>query len=282
MRRLLWCILSLAIGLCAPAQTVDDVRVVRPVTSAWTLEWGASDLADTYLTPLIYKGSRYAISYERAQAMRFDPARWSMQLDASVSLDYTANRAQNAHMANAMVGVSWGMMRSWSLPCRLRAGIGPQISVQLGVMYLGRNGNNPASAKGAATIGPMGFVSWRTSVIGIPVKLRYQASLPSIGAFFSPSYGQLYYQIYLGDRKGLAHCAWWGNRLEYSQLLTADIALGSTILRIGYRGHYISSKVNHLVTHEYSNALVLGLASDWISLSPSSKHPENERIIRAY
>lgn len=281
IRRLL-SILALAWSLYAAAQAPDSACVMRPVTSAWTLEWGAAHLADTYLTPLIYKGNHYSLAYERAQAMRFAPERWSMQLGASVSLDYTANHAQNAHLANAMLSLSWGMMRSWSLPCRLRAGIGPQASAQLGVMYLGRNGNNPASAKGAVAFGPMGFVSWRTSVVGIPVRLRYQASLPSVGAFFSPSYGQLYYQIYLGDRKGLAHCAWWGNRFEYSQLFTADIALGSTILRIGYRGHYISSKVNHLVTHEYSNALVLGLASDWISLSPSSKHPENERIIRAY
>lgn len=280
MRRLL-SILALAIGLCAMAQNPDSVSALRPVTSAWTLEWGAAELADTYLTPLIYKGNRYSIAYERSQAMRFAPERWTMQIDASVSLDYTTNRVQNSHMANAMVGLSWGMMRSWRLPYRLRAGIGPQVSAQLGAMYLGRNGNNPASAKGAVTVGPMGFLSWRTSVIGIPITLRYQASLPSIGAFFSPEYAQLYYQIYLGDRKGLAHCAWWGNRLEYSQLLTADIALGSTILRIGYRGHYISSKVNHLVTHEYSNALVVGLASDWISLS-QSKHPENQRTIRAY
>lgn len=281
MRRLL-CILALAIGLLAQAQSIDSLRLLRPVSSAWTLEWGAAELADTYLTPLVYKGSHYSIAYERAQAMRFSPERWTQQLDASVSFDYTHNQVQNAQMANAMVGLSWGMMRYWALPDRLRVGIGPQMSARVGVMYLGRNGNNPASAKGAAAIGPMGFVSWRASVAGIPVTLRYEGSLPSLGAFFSPEYAQLYYQIYLGDRKGLAHCAWWGNRLEYSQLLTADIVLGSTFLRIGYRGHYISSKVNRLVTHEYSNALVIGVASDWISLSPSSKHPENQRAIRAY
>lgn len=280
MMRYLLCILALAIGLGAAAQSADSVAAVRPVTSAWMLQWGASELADTYLTPLIYTGNSYAIAYERSQAMRFNPA-WSQQLDASASLDYTANRVQNSHLANAMVGLSWGMMRTWDLPYRLRAGVGPQASAQAGVMYLGRNGNNPASAKGAVAVGSMGFVSWRASVAGIPVTLRYQASLPSLGAFFSPEYAQLYYQIYLGDRKGLAHCAWWGNRLEYNQLLTADIALGSTILRIGYRGHYISSRVNHLVTHEYSNALVIGVASDWISLS-QSKHPENQRTIRAY
>lgn len=280
MRRLL-CILALAIGLCAAAQSVDSLRALRPVSSAWTLEWGAAELADTYLTPLIYKGNRYSIAYERAQTMHFSTL-WTQQLDASVSFDYALNPAQNANMAVAMLSLSWGMMRAWSLPYRLRAGIGPQASAQAGVMYLARNGNNPASAKGAVAVGPMGFVSWRSSVAGLPVTLRYQASLPSLGAFFSPEYAQLYYQIYLGDRSGLVHFGWWGNRMEYNQLFTADIAFGSTILRIGYRGRYVSSKANHLVTHEYSNALVLGLASDWISLSPKSKRPENQRVIRAY
>lgn len=282
MRRTL-CILALALGLLrAAAQAPDSLPPLRPVTSAWTVEWGASQLADTYLTPLTYNGSRYALAYERSQAMRFDPERWSMQLDASVGLDYAANRAQNAHIANANLCLAWGMMRGWALPAGLRAGIGPQLSAQAGVMYLARNGNNPASAKGAVAIGPMGYVSWRCSVAGVPLRLRYQGSLPSLGAFFSPSYGQLYYQIYLGDRHGLAHCAWWGNRLEYNQLLTADIALGSTIVRIGYRGRILSSKVNHLVTHEYSHALMLGLASDWVSLSPSANRTASQRVIHAY
>ncbi len=80
-----------------------------------------------------------------------------------------------------------------------------------------------------------GYVCWSGSLGRLPLSLRYQPVLPVVGAFFAPDYGELYYEIYLGNHSGLAHCGWWGNYFALENLLTADLRLGSTTLRIGYK-----------------------------------------------
>ena len=66
-----------------------------------------------------------------------------------------------------------------------------------------------------------------------------------------------------------------------SNLLTADLRFGATALRIGYRGRVASSKVNNIVTREITNAFVIGVSGEWLSLSPG-RTAIDEKIISAY
>ncbi len=97
---------------------------------------------------------------------------------------------------------------------------------------------------------------------------RYEVSLPVTGAFFAPDYGQLYYEIWLGERSGLCRAAWWGNYFDMDNLLTADLRLGGTTLRLGYRNHIISTKASDIVSRRITHAFVIGIATEWLSLSP--------------
>ncbi len=230
------------------------------------IETGSSHLADTYLTPLHYRGEHLGFAYERTQAMHFDPARWIMQLSFGFGANRDKNPSKNATMLSVDVNARWGMMRRWRAPWGLTLGAGPAAAFNAGCLYLSRNGNNPASAKAAINVGAMAYASWSRKVWRVPLTLRYQAHMPVAGCFFSPDYGELYYQIYMGDRSGLVHAAWWGNYFRLDNLLTADMHFGSTTLRIGYRCDIFSSKVNHLVTRDISHSLVLGVATEWLSL----------------
>ena len=252
----------------ADQQAVETV--LRPVTSAYTLSVGSSSSCDTYLSPLTYKGWSVGLGYERMQAMKFDPENFVMQLQFGADLTRGLNPAKNAYMFGFELRADWGMMRRWRLPVPgLTLALGGSTSLSGGALYKSRPGNNPVSAKAAWTVNLTGYAAWNVRLGRLPVTLRYQPELPLLGVFFSPQYDELYYEIYLGNRRDLAHFAYPGSRFCMTNCMTADLHFGSTALRIGYRGTILSSRANNLTTNLTTNAFVIGISGEWISLNPS-------------
>ena len=167
-------------GRCVAAADEDcDARPLRPVFAAYTAEFGSAHLTDTYLTPLKYDGWHAALDYQRYQAMRFDPDRWTMRLHFNLGVDKTDNPARNATMWNLMLSADWGMMRKFRpFSPDLTLAVGGSTGVDLGCLYNARNGNNPASAKASWTVNLTGFASWRTRLWSLPVTLNYHAHAP--------------------------------------------------------------------------------------------------------
>ncbi|MDE6702160.1 MAG: DUF3316 domain-containing protein [Muribaculaceae bacterium] len=279
MKRLLSAVVALFAALCMYA--VEDEY--RPVTAAYTLEVGTSHLSDTYLTPLKYKGLSIGLGYERMQAMKFSPEKWVMQLSGRLGVNRAENPARNAVMWDLDLDLSWGMMRRWSIKSisGLQLYGGGATMLDVGALYLARNGNNPVSAKAAWTVGVSGMAVYNFKISRLPVCLRYQAVLPVTGAFFSPDYGELYYEIYLGNHAGLAHAAWWGNYFRLNNLLTADLRLGATNLRLGYRANILSTKVNNIVSREIIHSFVVGVSGEWLSVQRSGTISPTAKIISA-
>lgn len=259
----------------------DTIAILRPVYSTYMLTAGSAHSADTYLSPIKYSGWTVGFGYQRLQAMAFNPRNWVMRLKVDVAMQHTLNSAQNATMWYAGIDASWAMMRRWRLPHNLSAGVGGEIWLNAGCLYLDRNGNNPASAKAALTIGPTAYATWSVNIRSLPVQMRYQASSPLVGAFFSPDYGELYYEIYLGNHSGLCHPAWWGNYFRYLHQLTADLVFGSTRLTLGYRGNIFTSEINHLVTRQFTHEAIIGISGEWISINPRKKLSTQAQTISA-
>lgn len=273
-------IFCMVLASTANAQN-DTITVLRPVNAAYTIQAGSAHHADTYLSPIKYSGWSVGFGYQRRQAMAFAPERWVQQISFDIDVDRTQNIVKNATMWYAGIDFSYAMLRRWKLPEGFSLGIGPSLDLNAGCLYLDRNGNNPASAKAAITINADGYAAWNGTIFRIPVTLRYQASMPLTGAFFSPDYGELYYEIYLGNHSGLCHWAWPGNYFRLRNLLTADIHLGATSVRIGYRGDIFSSKANNLVTRTFTHCAVIGLSGEWISVNPRKKISSDARMISA-
>ena len=122
------------------------------------------------------------------------------------------------------------------------------------------NSNNPVTERAHANLGATGMAWFNTRLGRKPITLRYQLQLPVMGVFFAPEYDESYYEIYLGNHKNLAHLGWWGNRLDMTNYLGADLQMGKTTLRIGYRNRLEHWTVNHLHVHDISHSLVLGLS----------------------
>lgn len=280
-------LIGASLGMTARAATTaseeGDRETVRPVNAAWMLEGGSSHLGDTYLSPLKYTGWNAAFQYERMQPMKFDPERWNMQWRMGLEGNVADNPAKNATMYYVNLNLSWGMMRKFRLPWGIGAGAGGFAGVNGGCVYNSRNGNNPASAKADVTVGVTGYLYRRVNIGRLPVMVKWQTQLPLVGAFFSPEYDELYYEIYLGNRKNLVHCAWPGNFFRWDNLITADLDLGNTHLIAGMRSRVYSTGVNNINTRIFSWAFVLGVGGDWMSVNPR-KGPagETQRIIYAY
>lgn len=268
-------LIAVAALLCATpalAEPADSVAaVVRPVTSAYGIEVGSADLADTYLTPLHYDGWHSAISYSRTQAMGFDPERWSMRLALGVAVDHTQNPARNATMWNLDFEASWAMTRRFRVTDAVSAGIGGYTALNVGALYLGRNGNNPASAKGAWMIGVRAATTYAMRIGRLSITWGVEAAMPLTGVFFAPQYGQLYYEIYLGDHRGLAHAAWPGNYRRIDTRAWADLHLGGTTLRLGYHFDLRSTRANDITSRSVTHAFSIAVVTRWLSVPMTSK-----------
>lgn len=288
MRELLSKAVSLLTGigmmLVSSAAAHGEVAPVRPVNSSWMLEAGSSHLADTYLSPLKYTGWNAAFEYERIQAMKFRPEIWRQELNVGMEVNRAENPAGNNSMLYANISARWGMLRIWQMPHGLFLAGGGSAGGNIGGLYNGRNGNNPAAVKADLTVNLTGWAGWNTRIGRMPVMLRWQTMLPVAGAFFSPEYDELYYEIYLGNHGGLAHFAWPGNFFRWDNLVTADLDFATTRLRLGFRSRIFSTEVNHITTRIFSYAFVLGVTGDWFSVSRSRPgvSPETARIIYAY
>ena len=277
-------IMSVVVGTVANAQESDndsEREIIRPVLSAYTVETGGAGLTDTYLSPVKYSGWSLGLRYDRMQAMKFCPEKWVMRLTADIDFDKTVNRVGNASMLYAGIYFDWGMMRRQTIVPGLTLGYGGSAALSGGCLYLNRNGNNPVSAKAALTVNLTGYLAWNTSLGHLPLTLAYQPTLPVTGVFFSPDYGELYYEIYLGNHSGLAHAAWWGNYFSMNNRVTADFHFGGTSLRIGYEFDVLSTKVNNITTNIYGNRAIIGISGEWISLNPRKKISEKAKTIRS-
>lgn len=266
--------------MCLHAQTT--VETIRPVTSSYTFSTGSASIADTYLSPLIYHGWNLGLAYSRMQAMAFNPDNWVMRLRISGEASRATNFVGNGKMWRGDINASWAMMRRWrQLPAGITAGIGGYTSLSGGAIYNPRNGNNPAAAKAAFNIGLSAYATRIFNIGHRRILARIECDTPLLGAFFSQQYGELYYEIWLGDRSGLVHCAWPGNFRSFNGTLSADIELGSTWLRLGYRSYIHSTHVCDITTRVITNSFIIGISSEWLSLKHAKALKPQTRVISA-
>lgn len=256
-------------GSATPAPTgfVESPEPLRPVAAFYTAAVGSSSLTDTYLSPLTFRGQHYGLGYQRLQAMKFNPRQWVMQLEGQLSVDHATPAWSSAPMWHGQLLLSWGIRHRWALPVEgLTLEAGGAVTLDAGVLYINRSGNNPASAKAAITADLSAAATYNFTLGRQKLTLRYQPTMPLLGAFFSPQYDELYYEIYLGNHHHLAHCAWPGNRFALRHLVSLDFHWGNTVVRVGYQGSIMSSKVNHLTTNIFTHVFTIGFGGEWISL----------------
>lgn len=248
-----------AIGILPSfAGETDSIPAPEPqIENSFMLKTGSAHRADTYLTPLHYDGWAGALGYEHERLCSSVPLLWRLNVD--MEIDRTFNPARNATMWGAQFESRWTMLRDWRVSSVFRLGVGGATTIDVGALYLSRNGNNPVAANASWTLDLAAKASARFHIGSLPIIASYTANLPVAGAMFAPDYGQLYYEIYLGDSQHIFSGAYWGRYFRYDQRIAADLKLGSKYLRLGYECDILSTKVNGIVSRRIDHLFVLGL-----------------------
>ena len=254
----------------------------RPVTGVYSLEIGSTSVLASYLSPLKYKGTQIAASGNWSKAMPFNPENAVMEFDANVNFSNLLNPAQTARMIGLIGEFSWDMAWRKKLPMDFQVAAGGGIDLTGGAYYLLRNSNNPVQAMANMSLMLTASASKHFRIGRLPILISDRIKLPSLGVFFCPEYGETYYEIYLGNRKGLAHCGWWGNNFRIDNLLSVTLDFGRTALLVGYRFNANTQWANNLNTKIFSNQFVIGVIPGGIGLKKKSGKLPTETIYSIY
>lgn len=250
-------------GLAAENLTED---APRPVLQEYRLEIGGGTALSTYLSPLRYSGRVAGASGEWTKASQWSPENLIMQFEAGGSLRDYMNSAKTATMMGIDGMFAWGMQWRKRLPYSLQITAGGSLDLSGGCLYLTRNGNNPINVYASASVDINTSLSWRFRIGRLPMVLSDEIRIPSLGAFFSPQYGETYFEIWLGNHKNLAHCGWWGNNFRIDNLLSVKMDFGRTAMEIGYRYDYRSAYASHLNTQISTHSFVIGIIPHGLGL----------------
>lgn len=268
----------------ASASTSDTIEnkhyEIRPISSTYSIEWGKSEIIDTYLSPLKYTGDKFSLSAEWMKALKQNPQHLSMIFDAAIYGDICKSPARNSSLYNIGIDFGWHIFYKYQPIKGLTIGGGSGTIINAGTLYLPRNSNNPVSAYASIDASINAIASYSLNIGKVPIRITNRTTLPSLGVFFSPDYGQTYYEIYLGSHSGLVHFGWWGNHFSLDNHLSASFAIGNISLRLGYRFNIKSSYINNINTRHTSHAITFGISSDWIN-QRSIKYPTTCNIISA-
>ncbi len=221
--------------------------------------WGHQTTRCTYLSPLSYTGPGYGLAYEwRHPAWRERTV--GMQAHAQFDYGYLLSPAKNSRMYDLTFSLNWGVERLWNRNSGFNWAIGATIGADGGVIYLPRNGNNPAQALmwGGVNLTARGEYD-RLKLCGKHLRISESIDVPSLGCFFCPAYGETYYEIYLGNHNGLAHFGWWGNRPQLRSRLRADWQLGRYALTLGFDYRYMGLECNDITTRIAQCSGIIGI-----------------------
>lgn len=254
MRRILlltifWVVLSISVAFA-------DER--RPIMSEYRLEVGGGYLGDTYLSPLKYTGVAANLVGRWSKMMPFSPQHVSMSFEGELSGSLPKSPARNTTVYDVGMAFSWGMDYHWLPAHDWRITAGASVGLSGSVSYLPVNSNNVVSPHIRAGLSLALSGAWNTHICKLPIVVEDRVSLPSIGAFYTPGFGETFYEIYLGNRHGLAHCGWWGNNFGIDNLLSARFDFGRRSLLVGYRLKIESTWANHLNYQRANHFLVIG------------------------
>lgn len=232
--------------------------------------WGGgfANVLDTYLSPLEYEGGEVRMVFESMRNTRWMKGSLKAQHLLQVNYSYSHNLSQTAHMHTGLINYNYALHYQFYINKQLKILAGPMLDLNGGVIYNQRNSNNPAQAKAYGGIGAASMLVYRFHIGNYPLLLRYQVYLPLLGVMFSPEYGESYYEIFSlknGGRNVLFTSL--HNNPSSRQLLTLDLPIGNTIVRVGYVCDLQQSKVNGLKNHVYSHDFMLGFVRNiyWLN-----------------
>lgn len=257
-RQLLLCLSILLLStLVSVAQT--DTKPSPPTTKINMIGYGKAQILDTYLSPLTYNGT--AINYINTTQHEMRNGKCFSLIEHDIEANFVKNTTETINEIAAIYHLQLGWYYRWKLLNQhLHISIGGVTQAHIGALYNIRNGNNPIQAKIGINIAPSAQCAYHFNIYHLPMQVGYQITIPSLGCAFTPNYGQSYYEIF--SRGNYDHnilITHWVNAPSMRHLFTVDLTLCNTTWRLGYLGNYQQTQLNHIKSHIYTNALLIGV-----------------------
>lgn len=270
------CLILLFLCLChvMSGQTPDSLQKQRYVTRATMYGVGYTNVYDTYLSPLEYKGLEFRVSRESLRMTKLFDGNVSTQSFFQANLSYTKNRAETSNAFAGLVNWNYGLHYQFRINEHLKLLAGGMGELNGGFIYNLRNSNNPASAKAYVNIAASGMVIYNFRIKRYPMTLRYQLNLPLMGVMFSPDYQQSYYEIFtLGNTDNIIRFTSLHNQPSARQMISLDFPIRYTKMRFSYLCDIQQSRVNGLRTHAYSHVFMVGFVKTLYRIRSKDPQP---------
>ena len=230
---------------------------------------------DTYLSNERYHGGGLTVASQISRPTHWMQRRLYVQHLTQGNLAIAEPRSDKHKTINGFFHWQVGWMYGPSLRPPLREGtplpiegkgmgdgvyVGLGLQTRLGFVYNTLGGNNPASARAAVNIIAMGQVRRHFELWHKPLVATLQADVPLTGLFFTPDYGQSYYEIFsLGHHSHNVQMVNPFRAFQTNVMLTLDYRLKArTALRVGYQGQFMQSKANGLKTQDFYHNVLIG------------------------
>ena len=251
------CMLAFPAMLYAQADSIDNRRYIIHTMSYGV---GHANVYDTYLSPQEYKGIDFRLSRETMRMTNMFDGNVSVQNLFQANLSYMHNHAGNNNTFAGLINWNYGWHYQFHISESFKVLAGGLGDINGGFVYNLRNSNNPASARAYINLAASGMLIWRTRIKNLPLTVRYQANVPVAGVFFSPNYGQSYYEIFTLDNwSGVINFTSLHNQPSIRQYFTVDVPVSRSRLRFSYLWDVQQSKVNNLKTHTYGYVFMVGV-----------------------
>ena len=250
----------------------DSLRATRYVMRSVLYGAGVSNVLDTYLSPLEYKGPEVRILRENMRMTRLMNGNVSAQNLLQAHVSYTHNPSKTGYMYAGLLNWSYTLHYQFRLNEQLKLLAGPTIDLNGGFVYNTRNSNNPAQGKAYGSLGISGIAIYKFHIGNYPLVARYQANLPLLGAMFSPEFGQSYYEMFsLGHKGKNVLFTSLHNSPSLRQMVTLDFPIRKVTMRVGYVCDFQQNKVNHLKYHTYSHDFMIGFVKNFYLLKGKNR-----------
>lgn len=269
MRRIA-CLLCFLSCLIFSLQAQEDKEAPPlSVNEGTSVGAGRYNLMDTYLSPgqkRIYTGWGIRAMNERMKMVRLADYRVSRQQIISGELALADNGSETASDLAGFVDYTLGYHYHQPLLPGLKLLAGASAHGMAGFIYNTRNGNNPASAKADIDLNFSGLLIYGMKIKNYPLVFRYQMTIPFAGVFFSPHYGQSYYEIFdLGNSSGVVQFNSFHNKFAMKNYFTVDFPVGNMTVRAGYLHSLYRTDVNSIQSHVISHSFMIGLVKEFIA-----------------
>lgn len=264
MCRLYISVLLILLMSCAGVLAQDSLSHDKYIVRSVMVGAGKTNVYDTYLSPLEYRGPELRFMHESMRMTRLMGGRVSAQRIVQVNASSTDNISKSGKSYSGMFNWTYALHYQYNVDDRLKILFGSMLDLNGGFIYNTRNSNNPAQAKVYGSIDASAMAIYKLRIGRYPMTLRYQANIPFMGLMFSPEYGQSYYEIFSLKHSGKnVLFTSFHNAPTVRQMLTLDFPIGKTIMRAGYLCDIQQAKVNNLKSHFYSHNFMIGFVRNF-------------------